>query len=970
MIFKKVLFSFILFYGAFFFCMNKGADDVGSAREELGKAIKKKDLPQVKALFEKHKIDPNQPLESGFTPLCWAAVFGAEDIVKYLVKEKKANVNRLSHESFSPAFPAASNGHLSILKYLVEEKKAVLGFFQGQSALSRATFYGKEEVVHYLVKCPGFKPYIDGAIALSVATSNKHQGIIKALHSCGVPPLPDGEVPHFFYDDKVNKVFNIKPLPLIAYTQMPVPEDSSVAKNSINIYQLKVAKQEGVSEACIQKQLKEAADKLGGSPEDHKEANPIYGGSCGYHAIKNALLGLMVLADYDQLIQSYEAGDEDKQHIALKYLQDDIESLESFKSSKDFDPITFIEKIHAKICRVLRLERFGNQFRPKAIQQGFDSERYSMVQDKIERTHDTLINSRFHIPRNSRKGKICYLGRDVIREVKSGMRLNPIFDENLYGEKLNKIIEVKQAADLLQQIALFRAQPIYSHAFVLGYNVSFEDGYQGLRDSMHAMSVILDKRGPDISVFLLESNNLPDWALKKIVFDIIEMFVDTKKYSLSDELSDMLCQTACYPFDVSIDNAQKELVPISNLIENYSQTKVDLKVKVDRDTIHKALYLFEKLKHIYIKALYLEKDGSEGAKTIVLNQFKEYGIFEETLALDKDIKAAFRQQEIALHQMFEQLEQQELDERLIRYIQTKNLTMIKEALAAGADPNLNSSNGTSILPYLANSTPEILEFFINEGYLDLETKQGEGQATLLMDALDMGNNQLVHFLLDKGADVNAKDKYGCTPLMYTVNSLEKRETIDLLVKHGADVHAVNNSGQSLADLFFKAPRIEVVEYLRDEYKVALHLKELVSDTPITLGLRSQDPFLTLDSLDFLIKHFDQELAANFELSQKLLHRVIKRHDTNMLDTFFKANLIDPNAQDQKGWTPLMHAVKARSFEIFKHLIEHYKVDTTLQNDDKETAFDIARANEQKIESFFGLLPDLPDPFLEYILETV
>ena len=147
---------------------------------------------------------------------------------------------------------------------------------------------------------------IDGPIALSIATKNKKQNIVETLLEHGVPPLPHNEVPNFFYDNEINNLFDFKTLPIIAYTQMPIPEDSSTTPKplNVNIYQLKVAKQCGVLEDYIQEQLKEAAQKLGGTPEDHKNANPIYGGSCGYHAIKNAMLGLMVLSDYDKLAES------------------------------------------------------------------------------------------------------------------------------------------------------------------------------------------------------------------------------------------------------------------------------------------------------------------------------------------------------------------------------------------------------------------------------------------------------------------------------------------------------------------------------------------------------------------------------------------------------------------------------------------------------------------------------------------
>jgi ankyrin repeat protein len=203
--------------------------------------------------------------------------------------------------------------------------------------------------------------------------------------------------------------------------------------------------------------------------------------------------------------------------------------------------------------------------------------------------------------------------------------------------------------------------------------------------------------------------------------------------------------------------------------------------------------------------------------------------------------------------------------------------------------------------------------------------------------------------------------------MYTAFfPIREQETIDLLIKHGADVHATNNQGQSLADMFFKQGQIDMVEYLIKKYGVTLHLEEVVSDNSITLASYSRPQFLRLNCLHYLIKHFKQQLAVNLEFCQKLLLLIIKQNDVEMLDVFFATNLIDPNYQDKiDGWTPLMHAVKARSFTVFKYLIEKYKVDTTLQNEDGKTAFDIARANEQIIDR--GIF-SRPDPFIKYINE--
>ena len=60
----------------------------------------------------------------------------------------------------------------------------------------------------------------------------------------------------------------------------------------------------------------------------------------------------------------------------------------------------------------------------------------------------------------------------------------------------------------------------------------------------------------------------------------------------------------------------------------------------------------------------------------------------------------------------------------------------------------------------------------------------------LHDAVKSGDLQKVKRLIEKGAEVNVKDKYGRTPLFFTLSP----EIIELLIKKGTDVNAKDNLG--------------------------------------------------------------------------------------------------------------------------------------------------------------------------------
>jgi hypothetical protein len=70
--------------------------------------------------------------------------------------------------------------------------------------------------------------------------------------------------------------------------------------------------------------------------------------------------------------------------------------------------------------------------------------------------------------------------------------------------------------------------------------------------------------------------------------------------------------------------------------------------------------------------------------------------------------------------------------------------------------------------------------------------------TALQWAAQDGRTDLVQFLLERGAEINAADKDGDTALHWSAldNSKEHQATAKLLIARGADVAAKNNEGQT------------------------------------------------------------------------------------------------------------------------------------------------------------------------------
>src|SRR5438093_12870248 len=87
-----------------------------------------------------------------------------------------------------------------------------------------------------------------------------------------------------------------------------------------------------------------------------------------------------------------------------------------------------------------------------------------------------------------------------------------------------------------------------------------------------------------------------------------------------------------------------------------------------------------------------------------------------------------------------------------------------------------------------------------------------GQAGSLADAIKARNHQAVHVLLDKHANVNAREADGTTPLHWAAR-VDDLETVQLLLRAGAEVNVGNRYGVTPLMLAATNGSLPVVEAL-------------------------------------------------------------------------------------------------------------------------------------------------------------
>ena len=189
----------------------------------------------------------------------------------------------------------------------------------------------------------------------------------------------------------------------------------------------------------------------------------------------------------------------------------------------------------------------------------------------------------------------------------------------------------------------------------------------------------------------------------------------------------------------------------------------------------------------------------------------------------------------------------------------------------------------------------------------------------LHTAAEYGNTETVELLIERGANIEATDIWGQTPLMIAALS-GNTETVELLLDRGANIEAKDNMGRTPLHLAALCGNTETVELLLNR-GANIEAKDNEGWTPLLLAALSGNTLLLVtlsgntETVELLIKH-GANIEAKDNEGHTPLHLAALYGNTETVELLLDrgANI---EAKNNEGKTALMIVAESEKTESEK-----------------------------------------------------
>lgn len=283
-------------------------------------------------------------------------------------------------------------------------------------------------------------------------------------------------------------------------------------------------------------------------------------------------------------------------------------------------------------------------------------------------------------------------------------------------------------------------------------------------------------------------------------------------------------------------------------------------------------------------------------------------------------------------------------------------------------------NNAIMLAAVKNPNPQIIKTLIEYG-LDINDKNNNGFDALTLAAYNNSKINIIETLIDYQADVNATDTLGHTPLMAAaINGND--EVMRYLIKRGANASATDKNGLTVLDYYNKRQYLETLNYKENPFDdISEHLKNrftFIAQNHFSLNEMLKQSTTKENALEHINLALDNLVDVDIVASNgctTLLNAGIDNNPLEVITTLVEQEA-NVNATCKKGNNTLMfismHATDVNSAILQSQKAEYLlknNIDHNAQNDNGDTALSIAIKSKANISYIKTLLENGIDPNL-------